>query len=125
MAPYGLGQGVKTFRIILILFGLAVLLFAPMLLVDSYKARRAREEHTRMEALRLLVIEKLESYEKANGHYPDSLAVLSFTNSQREIEMSSELNKIRYRLTHPASASDGMASTAMRASVSTGSSLTP
>jgi type II secretory pathway pseudopilin PulG len=89
----------KTPRVLLFIIGVAVLAFAPMLMVDSYKARKARQEHERMTALRLVVVEKVEAYEKANGRYPDSLAVLSFTNSPREIEMATDLPKIRYRLT--------------------------
>ena len=76
-----------------------MLAVAPMLIVDSYRARRAWREHERMTALRSLVVEKIEAYEKTNGHYPDSLAVLSFTNSPREVEMASELRKIRFFLT--------------------------
>jgi len=89
----------KTPRIILIVLGVALLAFAPMLIVDSYKARKALQEYERMTALKLVIMEKVEAYEKVNGHYPDSLAVLSFTNSPREIEMASDLPKIRYRLT--------------------------
>ncbi len=76
-----------------------MLAFAPMLIVDSYKARKARLEFERMTALKLIVIEKVEAYQQSNGHYPDSLALLSFTNTSREIELASDLPKIRYRLT--------------------------
>ena len=102
--PAPLGKSVRQdsvtkARTILIVLGLAVLVVAPMLVADSYKARKARLEHERMTALKLLVVEKVEAYERASGHYPDSLAVLSFTNSPREIEMASDLKKIRYRRT--------------------------
>jgi hypothetical protein len=70
-----------------------------MLIVDSYQAHKSRQERLRMMALTLVVHEKVEAYQKANGHYPDSVDALSFTNSLQEIEMLPDLKKIRYRRT--------------------------
>ncbi|GDY18759.1 hypothetical protein LBMAG56_01040 [Verrucomicrobiota bacterium] len=89
----------KSFRSIVAISGIAVLTVAPMLIVDSYKARKSRQEMSRMMAVKLLVVEKVEAYQRANSHYPDSIAVLSFTNSSQEIEMLPDLEKIRYRRT--------------------------
>ena len=52
-----------------------------------------------MMVVKLAVEQKLEAYHQANGHYPDSIAVLSFTNSPQEAGMLPDLKKIRYRLT--------------------------
>ncbi|HSU56642.1 MAG TPA: hypothetical protein VLT36_21460, partial [Candidatus Dormibacteraeota bacterium] len=79
----------RTDRAILMVFGLILLAAAPMLIVDSSKARKARQEHERMTALKQIVVEKVEAYQKINGRYPDSLAALSFTNSPRELDMVS------------------------------------
>ena len=89
----------KAFRTTLIIFGIAVLIVAPMLIVDYYKARKSQQEQLRMMAVTLVVDKKVEAYKKANGHYPDSIDVLSFTNSPQEIEMLPDLKKIRYRHT--------------------------
>jgi len=70
-----------------------------MLIVNYYQARKAHQEFERMIAVRLVVEEKVEAYQKVNGHYPDSIAVLSFTNSPQEIAMLPDLKKIRYRRT--------------------------
>jgi hypothetical protein len=89
----------KALRTILILLGLVVLSFAPVLIVDHYKARKAAEEVERMTTVKLVVTQKLEAYYRAKGQYPDSLDVLSFTNSPQEIQMQPELKKIWYRHT--------------------------
>lgn len=89
----------KKYRTILIVLGIIVLLPAPMLIVDIYKARKCAQEVTRMYQVRSVVEQKLEAYQKANGRYPDSLNVFSFTNSPQEREMLTDLKKIRYRLT--------------------------
>ena len=52
-----------------------------------------------MMAAKLVVEVKVEAYQKETGHYPDSITVLSFTNSPQEIAILPELNKIRYRRT--------------------------
>jgi hypothetical protein len=89
----------KTYRTILIVLGVAVLAIAPMLIVDNYKAWKSRQEFKRMYEVKAVVEQKVEAYHQATGHYPDTLAVLSFTNSPQEIEMSADLKKIRYRRT--------------------------
>ena len=82
-----------------VIMGVIVLVVAPMLIVNSYQARKAKQEFRRMNAVKLVVEQKVEAYHQATGHYPDSIAVLSFTNSPQEIEMASDLRKIRYRRT--------------------------
>jgi len=72
-----------------------VLPIAPMLIVDSYKARRAWREHERMTALRSIVVEKSKHTKKRTVIILVLLAVFAFTNSPREIEMASELRNIR------------------------------
>jgi hypothetical protein len=89
----------KAFRLTFIVFGVALLAVAPMLIVDSYKARKSQQEILRMSAVRLVVEQKLEAYHQAYGYYPDSIGVLSFTNSPEEVGMIPDLKKIRYRHT--------------------------
>jgi type II secretory pathway pseudopilin PulG len=89
----------QTDRTILIVLGVMVLAVAPRLIVDSYTARKAAQEFKRMVEVKLVVMQKVEAYRQATGHYPDSIDVLSFTNSQQEIEMLPDLKKIRYRRT--------------------------
>jgi len=82
-----------------VIIGVIVLVVAPKLIMNSYQARKAGHEIARMTAVKLVVEHKVEAYHQATGHYPDSIAVLSFTNSPQEIEMASDLRKIRYRRT--------------------------
>jgi hypothetical protein len=89
----------KTYRTIFIVFGVAVLAVAPMLIVDSYKARKSQQEFKRMYEVKAVVEQKLEAYHQTTGHYPDSIDVLTFTNSPDEIAMLPDLKKIRYRRT--------------------------
>ena len=89
----------KALRTILIVFGIAVLAVAPILIIDSYKARKAAQEFKRMTEVKLVVMQKVEAYHEATGRYPDSIDVLSFTNSPQEIGMLPDLKKIRYRRT--------------------------
>ena len=90
----------KYLRPILIIFALAAVTLLPMLFVDSYKARKAREEFERMMLVKSIVRQKVDAYERKNGQYPDSLSVLSFTNSPQELEIASEVsNNISYRRT--------------------------
>jgi len=89
----------KAFRTILIVFGLLVLAVAPMLIVDNYKARKCQQETLRMMAVKLVVEQKLDAYREAHGSYPDSIDVLSFTNSPEEVGMIPDLKKIHYRRT--------------------------
>jgi hypothetical protein len=89
----------QTDRMILIVLGVMVLAVTPMLIVDSYKAQKARQEFKRMYEVKAVVEQKLEAYHQATGHYPDSIDVLAFTNSPQEIEMLPDLKKIRYRRT--------------------------
>ncbi len=89
----------KASRVIVIVVGLLVLTVAPMLIIDNYKARKCMGEASRMMAVKRVVMEKLEAYQELHGQYPDSIAVLSFTNSPEEIGMLPDLKKIRYRRT--------------------------
>lgn len=71
-----------------------------MLIVDAYKAQKSQQESARMYEIKAVLQQKLEAYHEANGRYPDSIDVLSFTNSPQEIGMLSDLKKkVRYRLT--------------------------
>jgi len=85
-------------RAILVVLGIIALSFAPMLGVDCYKARKAAAEFKRLTALKLVVIQEVEAYHQATGHYPDSLDSLSFTNHHVTLRRS-DLKKIRYRRT--------------------------
>jgi hypothetical protein len=89
----------KTVRTILIVLGVMVLGVAPMLIVDSYKARKAHQELKRTYEVKAIVEQKLEAYHQITGHYPDSIDVLTFTNSPQEIELLPDLKRIRYRRT--------------------------
>lgn len=68
-----------------------------MLIVDSYKAQKTKQELKRMYEVKAVVQQKLEAYHQVTGHYPDSIEVLTFTNSLQEIAMLPDLKKIRYR----------------------------
>jgi len=89
----------QTDRTIPIVLSIIVLAVAPMLIVDSYQARKAQQEFKRMNEVKAVVEQKVEAYHQATGHYPDSIDALSFTNSPQEIEMLPDLKKIRYRRT--------------------------
>jgi len=89
----------KTIRTILIVIGLLALVAAPILIIDSYKARRCMREASRLNAVRLVVRDKVEAYYKSHGQYPDSITILSFTKSPQEMEILPDLRKIRYRRT--------------------------
>ena len=89
-------QHLKPFQTILIITGVAALAVAPMLIVDNYKSRKCEQEALRMMAIETNLFEKLAAYKEASGHYPDSIAELSFTNSPQELELLPDLQKIRY-----------------------------
>jgi len=86
----------QTDRTILIVLGVMVLAVTPMLIVDSYKARKSQQEFKRMYEVKAVVEKKLEAYQQATGHYPDTIDVLIFTNSPEEIAMLPDLKKIRF-----------------------------
>jgi hypothetical protein len=90
----------KYLRPIFIIFLMVAVTMVPPLWVSSIKARKSKEEFERMILVKSIVREKVEAYEQTTGHYPDSLDVLSFTNSPQELEIASELsNNISYRRT--------------------------
>ncbi|HEY3856907.1 MAG TPA: hypothetical protein VGO67_21185 [Verrucomicrobiae bacterium] len=89
----------KTDRVILILVSLVLLSAAVMLIQDLRKTQKSREEFHRMTIVKELVAAKVEAYKKENGHYPDSIAVLSFANSPEERAIEPDLPKVRYRRT--------------------------
>ena|SRR5215469_16303784 len=89
----------KPFRYFLIVFGVGILAIVPFLVTDLSRAQRSQAEFKRMMFVKRAVEEKVETYKQATGHYPDSMAALSFTNSPQEIEMIPDLKKIRYRHT--------------------------
>jgi len=89
----------KSRHVVLIVVALAVLAFAPMLLVDSYKTHKSKQEHDRAISVISAVRQKVEAYQQVNGHYPDSLKDLSFTNSIQEQEIVSDFSNISYSRT--------------------------
>jgi type II secretory pathway pseudopilin PulG len=89
----------KAFRTTFIILGVAVLVVAPMLVVDYYKAARSQQEALRMMAVHTMLVGKLEAYKRMTGHYPNSTEALSFTNSPQEIQMLSDIRRIQYRRT--------------------------
>jgi hypothetical protein len=56
-----------------------------------------QDEASRMSAASKMLGEKLASYLSAHGRYPDSLDMLSFTNSTSEIEVLPDIRKISYK----------------------------
>ncbi|SRR5258706_4634004 len=89
----------QTDRAILLILGISVLAAAPMLIVDRYKARNAEQESKRIGEVMAAVEQKLEAYHESTGYYPESMDVLTFSSSPKEIRMLPDLKKIRYRRT--------------------------
>ena len=89
----------KADRAIRFLVSLVLLWAAVMLIQDYHKTQKSREEFRRLTMVKELVGAKVEAYHKVNGHYPDSIAVLSFTNSPEERAIEPDLQKVRYRRT--------------------------
>jgi hypothetical protein len=89
----------KTFRAVHFLFGVAVVALICSFGWDYYKSIECQQEASRIMAAKTMLVGKLEDYQRANGHYPDSTDTLSFTNTPQEIEMSSDIRWIQYRRT--------------------------
>jgi hypothetical protein len=89
----------KAFRVIHFLFGVVVIALVWMFGWDYYKSVKCQQEASRVMAAETMLVGKLEDYQKASGHYPDSTEVLSFTNSPEEIQMLPDVQRIQYRRT--------------------------
>lgn len=89
----------KSRHVVLIVITLAVMAFALVLIVDSYQAHKTKQEHARANFVMSVVRKKVKAYDQANGHYPDSLNDLIFTNSAEEFEIAPDLSNIRYTRT--------------------------
>lgn len=83
-------------RLALIVLGVAVLAAAPMLIIDYHRAHQAKQENDRATFVISCVRLKADAYDRANGHYPDSLNDLSFTNSAQDGEIAVDLSKVSY-----------------------------
>jgi hypothetical protein len=86
----------KPIRLVLILAAV----ISPFVLKfrwEHYRAVKGQEEALRMMKAETKLVEKLEAYQQANGHYPDSFRELSFTNSAQETQMLPDVQKLVYR----------------------------
>src|SRR5436853_4202619 len=61
-----------------------------------YQNARSQRLTERIAAAQNKVVEKLSAYYGTNGHYPESLQVLTFTNSPEEIKMLPDVRKMTY-----------------------------
>jgi hypothetical protein len=81
------------------LFGIFVCAIVLPLTWNYVKTTRTQEEQSRVTIAEDILTRKLEVYHMAHGCYPDSVAVLSFTNSGLEIQMLPEIKQIKYERT--------------------------
>lgn len=81
------------------LFGVAVIALACLFAWIVYASVRNGREASRVETLQTTLEAKLAAYQRAKGEYPDSLQLLSFTNSSQEVQMLPDIRKINYRHT--------------------------
>jgi hypothetical protein len=81
------------------LFGIFVCAIALPLALNYYKDTRTHREQLRITIAEDILVRKLEVYQLTNGHYPDTIAVLSFTNSALEIQRLPDIRQVQYRRT--------------------------
>lgn len=81
------------------LFGIFVCVLVLPLSWSYVTGRRTAEEQERIIVAEDILTRKLEMYEMANGHYPESVAALSFTNSDIERESLPSIDQIKYERT--------------------------
>ena len=79
---------------LLILAAVIALAVAP-LMVSNIVAARAAHRRT---AARVMILGKLKVYEHTHGHFPESLSLLSFTNSLPERDLVAEVQKFDYHV---------------------------
>ena len=89
----------KPFRAIHFLVGVVVLALICGFGWNYYKSVKCQQEALRIMSAQTALVGKLEAYQRANGHYPDSTDSLSFTNSSQEIQMLPDIRRIQYRRT--------------------------
>jgi len=89
----------KALLLIHKLFGVAVLALACLFGWIVYASIRNGREASRVEVMQTALEAKLAAYRRATGEYPDSLQLLSFTNSSQEVQMLPGIRKISYRHT--------------------------
>jgi len=89
----------KAFRAIHFLFGVVALALVFGIGLHYYESIQNQREASRMMAAQTMLVGKLEDYQRANGHYPNSTEALSFTNSPQEIQMLPDIRRIQYRCT--------------------------
>jgi hypothetical protein len=61
------------------------------------KTTRTQAEQSRVTIAEDILVRKLEAYHMAHGSYPDSIAALSFTNSNLEIQVLPDIQQIKYQ----------------------------
>ncbi len=89
----------KALRVIHKLFGVAVIALACLFGWIIYASVRNGQEASRVERVQAALEAKLAAYHRAKGEYPDSLQLLSFTNSAQEAQMLPDIQKISYQHT--------------------------
>src|SRR5215472_16146405 len=60
---------------------------------------RTHSEEQRVIVAEKVLVRKLETYQLAYGHYPDSIAALSFTNSALEKQVLPDVQQLSYERT--------------------------
>jgi hypothetical protein len=78
------------------LLGIFVCAIVLPLTWNYVKTVRTQEEQPRITLAEDILTRKLEVYHLAHGCYPDSIAALSFTNTEVEIQTLPEIQKIKY-----------------------------
>ena len=89
---FGIGRDMRT-AIYLLLVAAACLLSW-----QFYATARSNREAARMDVVFTQLSSKLDTHKRAAGQYPDSLAVLPFTNLT-EVQMLGDVRKIIYQRT--------------------------
>ena len=80
------------------LIGLVIIALACGVAWQFYASARSHKEAARTDAAFNQVIQRLDAYNRVTGHYPDSLAAITSTNTA-EVQLLTDLPKIAYQRT--------------------------
>ena len=73
--------------------------FVCVVVYGVYQHFRTDDEASRIAAVQTILEEKLAAYHMANGGYPESLHILTFTSSPQEVRLLSDIRKMNYQPT--------------------------
>ncbi len=89
----------KALRVVHNLVGILLIALVCGVAWGFYEDAMDRREVSRIDAAQAIVDEKLEAFRRTNGHYPNSLRELEFTNSTVELQLLPDVRKLDYRRT--------------------------